>query len=287
MNTTSLASVLLPLEDELFFAILDIALDIDQALTVQTANGPIHVNGVRDAIRYQILYPARAVNLTYRYADLRGKALAFLQKYSVIGSMEYHKWGISGWEGRWEITVPDSTRFEKVLTELRREENRRAPGQKAATDIHNATARLVQLTDSFHRVAVRLRARRSGRDPLFIEDEYDVQYVFSALLETQFDDVRPEEWGPSYAGKATRVDFFLKKESVVIETKMTRDGLTDGKLGEELIIDIDHYKQRPDCKALVCFVYDPEHRLKNPRGLENDLSKQHDHLKVMVVVRPK
>jgi hypothetical protein len=53
---------------------------------------------------------------------------------------------------------------------------------------------------------------------------------------------------------------------------MTRDGLTDGKLGEELIIDINHYKQRSECKALVCFVYDPGHSLKNPRGLENDLS---------------
>jgi REase_DpnII-MboI len=68
---------------------------------------------------------------------------------------------------------------------------------------------------------------------------------------------------------------------------MTRDGLTDGKLGEELIIDINHYKQRSECKALVCFVYDPGHRLKNPRGLENDLSKQHDHLIVAVIVRPK
>ncbi len=68
------------------------------------------------------------------------------------------------------------------------------------------------------------------------------------------------------------MDFFLKNESVLFETKMTRDGLTDGKLGEELIIDINHYAQRSDCNALVCFVYDPNHRLKNPRGLENDLS---------------
>jgi len=107
------------------------------------------------------------------------------------------------------------------------------------------------------------------------------------LLETQFDDVRPEEWGPSHAGSASRVDFFLKQEGVLVETKMTRDGLTDRKLGDELIVDIDRYKKMPDCKALVCFVYDRDHRLTNPNVLENDLSKTTDGLEVRVLIRPK
>jgi hypothetical protein len=110
--------------------------------------------------------------------------------------------------------------------------------------------------------------------------------MFAALLETRFDDVRPEEWGPSYAGGSSRVDFLLKNESVLVETKMTRSGLTDRKLGEELIIDIAHYKQRGDCKALVCFVYDPDQRLTNPRGIESDLSKPTDGFDVRVLVRP-
>ena len=104
--------------------------------------------------------------------------------------------------------------------------------------------------------------------PVLINDEYDVQYVLAALLETRFEDVRPEEWGPSYAGGSNRVDFLLKNESVLVETKMTRPGLTDRKLGEELIIDIAHYKQNQNCKALVCFVYDPQHLLDNPNAIE-------------------
>ena len=68
---------------------------------------------------------------------------------------------------------------------------------------------------------------------------------------------------------------------------MTRDSLNDRKVGEELIIDIAHYRQRSECKALVCFVYDPEHRLKNPQVLENDLSKKDDRLDVRVLIRPK
>ncbi len=286
MNATALATVLSQLEDELFYAVLDVAMDIDQSLTVQSA-GPVYIDGIRDVIRFQILYPVHSVNGSYRYVDLRRKGLMLLEKQGAIGAFQFHKLGISGWDGRWEINVADRAWFAKLFVGLKSEEDRRRPGQKLATDIHSATARLLQLAESFHRVVLRLRYRRAGREPLVVKDEYDVQYVFAALLESRFDDIRPEEWTPSYAGAAARADFFLKNESMFVEMKMTRDGLTDRKLGEELIIDIDHYKQRPDCKALLCFVYDPEHRLKNPRGLETDLTKQHDGLPVWVIVRPK
>jgi hypothetical protein len=33
---------------------------------------------------------------------------------------------------------------------------------------------------------------------------------------------------------------------------------------------------RADCKKLVCFVYDPEHRLTNPDAVEGDLSGVED-----------
>ena len=78
----------------------------------------------------------------------------------------------------------------------------------------------------------------------------------------------------------------LKQESVVVETKMTRNGLTDSKLGDELILDINRYKAHAGCKALFCFVYDPDHRLKNPAGLEADLSRKTDGLLVRVRIRP-
>ncbi|MCC7201086.1 MAG: hypothetical protein IT393_00245 [Nitrospirae bacterium] len=38
------------------------------------------------------------------------------------------------------------------------------------------------------------------------------------------------------------------------------------------MIDIAKYKKPPQCRRLTCFVYDPEGRLTNPRGIENDLS---------------
>ena len=128
----------------------------------------------------------------------------------------------------------------------------------------------------FHQVARQLRVRHANRRTLDVKDEYDVQDLLHALLKIHFDDIRPEEWTPSYAGSGSRIDFLLKDEKIVIEVKHTRTGLTDRKLGEELIIDIEKYKTHPDCQQLVCFVYDPEGKLGNPKGIENDLMNTHE-----------
>ena len=81
-----------------------------------------------------------------------------------------------------------------------------------------------------------------------------MQYLLGALLKLHFDDVRREEWTPSHAGSASRTDFLLKKEQIVLEIKKTRAGLADREVGEELVLDSAHYAKHPDCKSLVCFV---------------------------------
>lgn len=145
---------------------------------------------------------------------------------------------------------------------------------------------LSNLFNRFHQIVIQLRDRYDNRDTLDVDDEYDVQDLLHALLKIYCDDIRPEEWTPSYAGTASRQDFLLKNEQIVIETKKTRKGLNNKELANELIIDIARYTAHPDCKKLICFVYDPENRIKNPRGFENDLSKTTDELTVIVYIRP-
>lgn len=140
--------------------------------------------------------------------------------------------------------------------------------------------------ERFHRVAIQLRERRDKRPALEMNDEYDVQYLLHALLKLQFDDIRPEVWTPHYAGKSSRVDFFVDEIKTVIEVKRTRAGLADGELGDQLIIDVDRYKVYKDCEQLICFVYDPEFRIKNPTGLMNDLNEKHKGF-VKVIIKPK
>lgn len=150
-----------------------------------------------------------------------------------------------------------------------------------------ALSNLSLLCSRFHLVAKQLRSRHDERDTLYVEDEYDVQDLFHGLLLVFFDDIRPEEWTPSYAGGSSRMDFLLKQDDAVVEIKKTRKGLAARQVCEELIIDIQRYQAHPSCKTLVCFVYDPEGRISNPSGIENDLSKDHEDLRVQVIIAPK
>jgi hypothetical protein len=165
-------------------------------------------------------------------------------------------------------------------------------GDKFTTksDLHEHVRQIVmleRLCSRFPLVAQQLQTRHGNRQTLPVEDEYDVRDLLRALLILDHDDVRSEEWTPSYAGGNSRLDFLLKSEQVVIEAKKTRDGLGAGELGDQLTVDIQKYRQHPDCRTLVCFVYDPDGRIENPRGMENDLSGDREGLTVRVIVAPK
>lgn len=119
-----------------------------------------------------------------------------------------------------------------------------------------------------------LTHRRKGVQPLLFSSEYDVQDLLHALLRSWISDIRPEEFTPSYAGSSTRMDFLLPAYSLVIETKIVRDRTHAKRIGDELIIDIEHYQRHPDCKSLWCVVYDPEYLITNAEGLKSDLEGQ-------------
>jgi hypothetical protein len=145
------------------------------------------------------------------------------------------------------------------------------------------------LCQRFHIVAMQLRDRHGpgDRPTLDIVDEFDVQDLLHALLRIFFEDVRRESWTPSYAGRSSRVDFWLPLEQLVIETKKTRQGLGAKELGDELLIDIGHYKEFQSCNRLICFIYDPDGRVANPRGLERDLSRKEAAFEVKAIVSPR
>ncbi len=74
----------------------------------------------------------------------------------------------------------------------------------------NVIENIQLLSERFHLVARQMRDRHNERETLDIEDEYDVQDLFHSMLTIFFDDIRNEEWTPSYAGSCSRVDFLLK-----------------------------------------------------------------------------
>ena len=172
----------------------------------------------------------------------------------------------------------------KVRTEARRVE---AEAKRLKEEAEKPIEGLQRVFSKFHLIVRKLRKRYNSRETLDVSDEYDVQDLLSALLVLYFDDIRFEEWTPSYAGKSARMDILLKKEKIVIEIKMTRKGLADKEIGDQLIIDIERYKEHADCNTLICFIYDPEGRIANSHALSGDLQSQsRDDLKVIIVVEP-
>jgi hypothetical protein len=130
-----------------------------------------------------------------------------------------------------ETTSPSSGRGghgESPQSEERPRSDRSVHRQSAAacseehpfTSARDPTSLIISALDRFPRVARHLRDRPQRRTALTLDDEYDVQYVLGALLSSLFDDVRPEEWTPSHAGKSSRLDFFLKDEHVVVENQV-------------------------------------------------------------------
>jgi hypothetical protein len=130
-----------------------------------------------------------------------------------------------------------------------------------------------------------LTHRRKGFQPLSFGSEYDVQDLLHALLRPWISDIRPEEFTPSYAGSSTRMDFLLPAHALVIETKIVRDRAHAKQIGDELIIDIEHYRRHPECKSLWCVVYDPDDLITNREGLKTDLQGPRSSKDGQVVVK--
>jgi REase_DpnII-MboI len=162
--------------------------------------------------------------------------------------------------------------------------------QRASLDLGPGTdpvMTIISLCRRFPLFVDRFQFRQRGRTVFVVGDEYDVQDLLHAILKLHFDDIRPEEWTPSYAGNASRTDFFLPRERTIIEAKMTRSGLGQKDVANQLIIDVARYSKMTQVDVLVCLVYDPDGRCTNPSALEDDLAKSEGRLRVSVVVCPR
>ena len=158
---------------------------------------------------------------------------------------------------------------------------------KHPIEVEKASRIIERIFERFPVVVKEINRRYGGRLPFKIKDEHDVHDLLRGLLRLYFDDIRDEEWTPSYAGASARMDFLLKNEQIVIEVKMVRKGLGQKQIREQLIIDKAHYRTHPDCKKLYCFIYDPEGKIKNPRGFEKDLSEKIDGFETRVLIVPR
>jgi hypothetical protein len=123
----------------------------------------------------------------------------------------------------------------------------------------------------FDKIVNRLQERHEDRPTITVADEYDIRDIIHPFLLVRFEDTCTEEWTPSYVGKSSRMDFLLKNERIVIESKITRERHGQKEIGDELIVDKERYRSHPDCKTLICFIYDKNSFIENPQGFVKDI----------------
>lgn len=145
---------------------------------------------------------------------------------------------------------------------------------------------LACLIGGIQRAMYPFKNRRHGKTTIDFSDEYDLQDLFHSLLRPWVSDIRPEEYTPSYAGSSNRVDFLLYDQKIVCELKYVRDASHARRLGDELIVDVAHYRKHPDCEILVAVIYDPVGLISNPDGLKSDIESNSQGLEVIVYVVP-
>jgi hypothetical protein len=147
--------------------------------------------------------------------------------------------------------------------------------------------RVKTLCYRFHSVARQLRLRGEYRATLAVEDEFDAQDLLHALLRIQFDNIETDEWTPSYSSGTPRTTLLLNDGRLAVIVKKTRPGLNAKDLTDQLRIDAERYRSYGCCRTLLCFMYDPEGRIGNPRGLEASLTSMTDSFVIDVLVAPK
>ena len=111
--------------------------------------------------------------------------------------------------------------------------------------------------------------------------------LFGSLLRIEFDEISTEELVPGEGGAGDRSIFLLRQRQVVILLKKTRVGWGEKEFIAELRIDQERITTYPTCKAVFCFVYDPERRIGNPKNLESQLSSAYRHPTLQVLIAPK
>jgi hypothetical protein len=151
----------------------------------------------------------------------------------------------------------------------------------------DALAVAKKLCQRFHVVARQLRLRGEYRSTVNVEDECDVQDLMHALLRQHFDDIGTDEWTPGYSNGTPRTTYLLDHDRLAIVVKKTKTGLSRKDLADQVRIDVERYRERGRCTHLLCFIYDPEGRIGNPRGLESELTTASEHFTVDVFVGPK
>lgn len=120
----------------------------------------------------------------------------------------------------------------------------------------------------------RRKDKSTPRSTIIIKDEYDVQDLLYSILKIFYKDVRKEEPVPSFGSIKSRTDFYIPKEDLFIEVKITSKKLKDKEITRQLTLDASAYRKHEGCKKLIGFIYDPTYEIGNEDALKTALEQE-------------
>lgn len=112
-----------------------------------------------------------------------------------------------------------------------------------------------------------------------IKNEYDVQHLLYSLIKPIFPQARTETVDDTGYG-GIRYDIVLDDYDLTIETKCTREKMTERQLTEEIAADSFHYKKG----HVFFYVYDRYKIIRNKTAFETAYSREENGKMVRTIV---
>jgi hypothetical protein len=111
------------------------------------------------------------------------------------------------------------------------------------------------------------RWRQGEQPPFRVENERDLEDLLRAVLQLRFDDVRLEGRTPAYSA-VNRSDLLLAAEKIAVAVKWAGPNFSEAELRRQCEEDVAYYSKRGGCRTLMCYVFDPEGRVRERERVE-------------------
>jgi len=141
----------------------------------------------------------------------------------------------------------------------------------ANTSIEMVINTLTNFNAGANRLLSRSRADKKGKC-YAIDDEYDVQDLLYAMLKPLIPDLNDENPTPKTAGDSGRVDLCSNQHNFIIEIKHAKSSDRLNRISQECRERIIKYKDYPNLKWMIFFIYDPSHFIADRHNFQTDFS---------------
>lgn len=147
---------------------------------------------------------------------------------------------------------------------------------------------VINILNRFPDVLSRLTHRRSGKIPLNIEDEYDMQDIIYVMLKGPFPTLQYEDPNRKVGTTSSTIDFIIDELGLFLETKFISVKGKEKEIQKQCREDIISYGNQTNCFRIIFLIFDPNHSIDNEyafkSGLEGHISIGDKEIEVTTLI---